>query len=121
MKIKFLLMILISALYSVPSQAKYDDEKFCMMFGYAFEINDDQFYASLLLDILVRRGIAWQPDCVTAQTLGKSYSLQLKSAITKNGFDPSKISSETGQLSDTYAQFRKRINESILKNAGYLD
>jgi hypothetical protein len=113
----FLLMLFLTA----PSFAKYDDEKFCLMQGYAFENENSHFYAGLLLRILIHRGILGDPKCNNAQNVGKTYGNQLKSAFTEKGFDPSKIAPAASVVIEDFAAFAKRIDTFILKNTGYLD
>lgn len=108
-------------LLTSTSFAKYDDEKFCMMQGYAFASDDLKFYSGLLLRILIHRGISAEAKCVNAQNTGKGYFAQINSAFTANGFDPSKISPAAQSLAEDFAAFTKRIDGFILKNTGYLD
>lgn len=113
----FLLMLFVLA----PSFAKTDDEKFCKMRGYASANQDLNFYAGLLMRILVNRGIASDPNCIRAQSAGKSYQEQLNKAFTNAGFDPTKITPAMNVVIEDFAVFSMKIDVFILKNTGYLD
>lgn len=113
----FLLMLFVLT----PSFAKPDDEKFCTMRGYASASQDLNFYAGLLMRILINREIVADPKCLRAQNTGKSYQEQLNKAFTDAGFDPTKITPAMNVVIEDFAAFSKRIDTFILKNTGYLD
>jgi hypothetical protein len=113
----FLLMFFVAA----PSFAKYENEKFCTMQGYASASEELNFYAGLLMRILINREILGDPECLKALNTGKSYQVQLKKAFTADGFDPSKITPAMNVVIGDFAAFSKRIDTFILKNTGYLD
>lgn len=120
MKIKTVTFVMMFFLIA-PSFAKYDDEKFCAMYGYAFAHEATKFDATLLMQILVHRGIVGDPKCIRAQNAGQSYQVQLQKAFTADGFDPSKITPEMNVVIQDFAAFKKQISTFLLKNTGYLD
>lgn len=108
-----LVILLTFADYSIAAKKSIseDDFKYCLIGGIAYSLHD-KFIFQLALNRRASLGLLQNPKCAAIHTKG----LEIGQKLSKKGHLENK--NEEFALKQ-YGIFRKKIEDSILKNAGF--